>query len=77
MGAELGADDAGSGAMKCSFCGHEFREEDGNKGCKGCAMARACHMVKCPNCNYEIPVAPKLKMPEIWRRLTGGIKRKS
>ncbi len=39
--------------MRCGFCGFEFKEEEGVKGCKNCPMASGCKMVKCPRCNYE------------------------
>ena len=41
--------------MKCSLCGFEFKEEDGQAACKGCTLSRSCGLIKCPNCGYEIP----------------------
>jgi len=46
--------------MKCPLCGLEFREEDGQAACKGCVMAKSCHLIKCPNCGYEVPTEPEL-----------------
>ncbi|MCG0276684.1 MAG: hypothetical protein L5655_11135 [Thermosediminibacteraceae bacterium] len=40
--------------MKCDFCGFEFDEENGTKGCVGCPMAGYCGKVKCPRCGYEV-----------------------
>lgn len=45
--------------MRCGFCGYEFREEDGIQGCINCPMSSGCKMVKCPRCNYEIPMEPR------------------
>jgi rubredoxin len=41
--------------MRCGFCGYEFEEAEGLKGCKNCPMNSGCKMVKCPKCNYENP----------------------
>jgi predicted amidophosphoribosyltransferase len=46
--------------MKCGFCGYEFPEEEGIKGCGRCGMPGRCHMVRCPRCFYENP--PELKI---------------
>ncbi len=45
--------------MRCDFCGYEFKEEDGKRGCQSCPMSAGCQMVKCPRCNYEIPRSPE------------------
>jgi rubredoxin len=64
--------------MKCPFCGYEFREEDGKGACKGCPLAGACHMVKCPNCGYDVPMEPKVvKAFKAWRRRGNGTRGKS
>jgi len=44
--------------MRCGFCGYEFKEEEGIKGCSNCPMGSGCTRVKCPRCNYEIPKEP-------------------
>jgi len=41
--------------IRCGFCGHEFREEEGIRGCGQCGMPGGCKMVRCPSCNYENP----------------------
>ncbi|MFA6568605.1 MAG: hypothetical protein WCS96_10360 [Victivallales bacterium] len=41
--------------MKCSFCGFEFKENEADKSCCGCVMAKKCRLLKCPNCGFEIP----------------------
>lgn len=43
--------------MKCGFCGHEFAEEDGIKGCGACPGG--CHSLHCPRCNYKNPLEPQ------------------
>ena len=45
-----------SGAhMKCGFCGYEFPEEEGIRGCGRCGKPARCMMVRCPRCFYENP----------------------
>lgn len=44
--------------MRCGFCGYEFDEDKGVRGCAGCPTAMGCKMVKCPRCNYENPPEP-------------------
>ncbi len=64
--------------MKCSLCGYEFREEEGEAACKGCPLAGACHMVRCPHCGYDMPVEPRLiKALKAWRRRDNGAGGKS
>jgi len=46
--------------MKCGYCGHEFPEEEGIRGCGKCGKPGRCSMVRCPKCFYENP--PELKM---------------
>jgi predicted amidophosphoribosyltransferase len=46
--------------MKCGYCGHEFAEEDGIKGCGKCGKPGRCNNVRCPKCFYENP--SELKM---------------
>lgn len=45
-------------SIRCSFCGHEFTEDEGIKACRGCPISN-CGMIKCPNCGYEILPEPK------------------
>jgi len=51
--------------MKCGYCGYEFPEEEGIKGCGRCGRPGRCQMVRCPRCYYENPqelaVIKKLK----------------
>jgi len=55
--------------MKCPLCGYEFQEADAEASCQGCPMAGGCHMVKCPNCGYDVLKEPKLiKALKAWRR---------
>lgn len=44
--------------MKCGFCGYEYDEGEGKKGCGGCQGG--CHSVHCPRCNYKNPLEPGL-----------------
>ena len=46
--------------MTCGFCGLEFREEEGIRGCANCPVSCGKNMIKCPRCNYENP--PELKL---------------
>lgn len=49
--------------MKCSLCGFNFKEAEGESTCKGCPMSSGCELVKCPNCGFEYPRESKfLKM---------------
>ena len=60
--------------MKCGYCGYEFPEEDGIKGCGKCGMPGRCHMVRCPRCYYENP--PELKVFKKIKKLMGEKKQK-
>jgi predicted amidophosphoribosyltransferase len=44
--------------IRCGYCGHEFPEEEGIRGCGSCG--KKCHMVRCPKCLYENPPEPAL-----------------
>ena len=46
--------------MKCSLCGYQFEEDETVIACKGCPLKKACNMVRCPNCGFEVPAEPKL-----------------
>jgi len=46
--------------IKCSFCGHEFEEQESVASCSSCPMHKNCNKYKCPNCGYEIPKEPKI-----------------
>jgi hypothetical protein len=59
--------------MKCSLCSYEFQETEAEIACQGCPLAKDCHLIKCPNCNYEMPKEPKLiKVLRTWRRRNNG-----
>ncbi len=64
--------------MKCALCGFEF-EEKNNQACKGCPIAGACHMIKCPNCGYEMPAETGLikALKALRSNKNDGIGRKS
>lgn len=59
--------------MRCGFCGFEFNEGEGKQGCNNCPMGSACRMIKCPRCNYEIPLEPALvkKLKKILENFRG------
>jgi rubredoxin len=42
--------------MKCGYCGLEFDESQGVKGCGSCPGG--CHSLHCPRCNYKNPLEP-------------------
>ena len=64
--------------MKCPLCGCQFQEEDAKVACKGCLLTGDCHMVKCPNCGYDVPIEPKLiKALRAWRKKDNGTRGKS
>ena len=64
--------------MKCPLCGFKFQEEDGRVACRGCPLAGGCHMLKCPNCGYDVPIEPRLiKALKAWRRKDNGTRGKS
>ncbi len=44
--------------MICGFCGHEFDQKDGKRGCGGCRGG--CYSVHCPQCNYKNPLELEL-----------------
>ena len=58
--------------MRCGFCGFEFKEEEGLKGCKNCPMTSGCKMVKCPRCNYENAPEPLVikRIKNIFKKIT-------
>jgi predicted amidophosphoribosyltransferase len=53
--------------MKCGYCGFEFPEEEGIKGCGKCGKPGRCHNVRCPRCFYENP--PELKILNSLKKL--------
>ena len=56
--------------IRCDFCGYEFTEKEAERGCRNCPMDAGCRMVKCPRCNYEIPLEPAFlgKLKKIFQR---------
>ncbi len=46
--------------MKCGYCGEEFTEDEGIKGCGRCGRPDSCNKVRCPRCFYENVPEPKL-----------------
>ncbi|MBT0663290.1 hypothetical protein KI809_03160 [Geobacter pelophilus] len=55
--------------IRCGYCGHEFGESEGIRGCGQCGKPGGCHMVRCPRCFYENP-----EEPGILKKLKGMIK---
>jgi len=56
--------------MKCSLCGHEFDQAQGQAACKSCPMTKGCKLIRCPNCGFETPAVPK------WLKRLAGENRK-
>jgi rubredoxin len=54
--------------MKCGYCGLEFDESEGTKGCGSCPGG--CHSVHCPRCNYKNPLEPAIlkKLKKIFHK---------
>jgi Fe2+ transport system protein FeoA/rubredoxin len=44
--------------MKCSLCGYEFSDTEGQGSCANCPMHKGCSLVRCPNCGFETPKDP-------------------
>ena len=57
--------------MKCGFCGYEFDASDAESACASCAMARGCHLVRCPRCGYEMPPEASLVI-QAFEVISGG-----
>jgi hypothetical protein len=53
--------------VKCGFCGYDFDPAQVQTACKGCPLAKECHLVRCPRCGYEMP--PEAKLVRWVRRL--------
>lgn len=41
--------------ITCNLCSFIFDEQSSRSSCGGC-FTGGCNMVKCPNCNYEVPI---------------------
>ncbi|GFE59401.1 hypothetical protein [Geobacter sp. AOG1] len=54
--------------IRCGFCGHEYTEEEGIKGCGKCG--KPCRSIRCPKCFYENPVEPAMvkKLKKVFGR---------
>jgi predicted amidophosphoribosyltransferase len=55
--------------IRCGYCGHEFLDSEGIRGCGKCGKPGGCSMVRCPRCFYENP-----EEPEIFKKIKGIIK---
>ena len=44
--------------IKCSLCGHTFDIHKAQQACKNCILTKGCSLIRCPHCNYEMPLAP-------------------
>jgi hypothetical protein len=42
----------------CGFCGRSFAPDAGQPTCLSCPLKGGCHLVRCPHCGYENPMAP-------------------
>ena len=54
--------------IRCGFCGLEYTEEEGIKGCGKCG--KPCRSIRCPKCYYENPAEPAVvkKLKEVFGR---------
>lgn len=43
--------------LTCPLCGFEFERADSLCG-HGCPLGAACHLARCPVCEYEFPAKP-------------------
>lgn len=60
------------------MCGWKFQESEAKTACEGCPIGNACGMIRCPNCNYEMPAEPKLvRTIRAWKEKINGTWRKS
>jgi rubredoxin len=46
--------------MKCGFCDYEFDPDEAETACQSCPLVKGCHLIRCPQCGYEMPPEPKL-----------------
>jgi hypothetical protein len=37
----------------------KFEEQAAERACQHCPLKRGCHLLKCPNCGFEMPPEPK------------------
>ncbi len=44
--------------LTCPFCGFEFAKAD-TLCHHGCPLGAMCHLIRCPNCQYEFPEQPQ------------------
>jgi Fe2+ transport system protein FeoA len=44
--------------LTCPFCGFEFAKED-TLCHHGCPLGAMCHLMRCPNCQYEFAEKPQ------------------
>lgn len=49
-----------SATIVCPLCGTRYTEEDGRSCSPGCPLGRACGLLKCPACDYEVPAPTRL-----------------
>lgn len=45
--------------IKCTLCGAVF-EPKAEAMCSGCPFRKACKLICCPNCGFQIPADSKL-----------------
>ena len=45
--------------VTCGFCGTEFVEDPSQATCQACPLNKKCGLMRCPNCGYENPKAPR------------------
>ncbi len=67
--------------MTCPLCGKDVHESATAGACAKCPVNKGCKLIRCPNCGYEIPPAPRSltfmkegynKIKAEWQRRTGN-----
>jgi len=61
--------------MKCPLCGFEFDPEEA-RACNQCPLQRACTMICCPHCGYQMVDVRGLRVAR-WLERVLGVKRKA
>ena len=46
--------------ITCPLCGAPYSEAAGRACHRQCVLARACQLLSCPHCGYELPAPTRL-----------------
>lgn len=47
-------------ATRCPMCGCTYDEGQSRSSCDVCPLHHGCHLLRCPNCGYEVPGPTRL-----------------